>query len=215
MRALLVVAFVTGLVAQAPVGKSVVLKPEISDARGLRDFDLDGSGGWSVRGPVLSLDKAGVPGGPIRRPAAIAILKGAAVTDFTLQVEARSTAPVDLAVRDVLLIFGYQSPTQFYYVHLAAKTDDVHNGIFVVNNADRKRLDDKTGTAKLTDQGWHRLRLERLTSTGTIRVFFDDGTTPIIQATDRTLLSGRVGVGSFDETGEFRAIEVRGTAGGS
>ena len=131
MRALLVVAFVTGLVAQAPVGKAVVLKPEISDARGLRDFDLDGSGGWSVRGPVLSLDKAGVPGGPIRRPAAIAILKGAAVTDFTLQVEARSTAPVDLAVRDVLLIFGYQSPTQFYYVHLAAKTDDVHNGIFV------------------------------------------------------------------------------------
>jgi hypothetical protein len=211
MRTLFAIAFAVGLLAETPAAQSVLVKPEISDARGLKDWELDGTGGWSVRGAILSLDKAGVPGGPIRRPAAIAILRGEPVSDFTLQVDARSTAPVDLAVRDVLLIFGYQSPTQFYYVHLAAKTDDVHNGIFVVNNADRKRLDDKTGTAKLTDQAWHRLRLERLVSTGTIRVFFDDDKTPIIQATDRTLVSGRVGVGSFDETGEFRAFELRGT----
>jgi hypothetical protein len=211
MRALFVVAFATSLLAQTPGAKPVVLKPEISDARGLKDWVLDGSGGWSVRGSILSLDKAGVPGGPIRRPAAIAILQSEPVADFTLEVEARSTAPVDLAVRDVLLIFGYQSPTQFYYVHLAAKTDDVHNGVFVVNNADRKRLDDKTGTAKLTDQAWHRLRLERNVTTGSIRVFFGDDKTPIIQATDRTLVSGRVGVGSFDETGEFRAFELRGS----
>jgi hypothetical protein len=39
-------------------------------------------------------------------------------------------------------------------------------------------------------------------------VFFDADTTPVLAATDRTLLTGRVGVGSFDETGEFRSLEV-------
>ena len=51
---------------------------------------------------------------------------------------------MDLDVRDVQLILGYQSPTQFYYVHLSAKTDAVHNGIFLVNNADRRRSTNRT-----------------------------------------------------------------------
>ena len=161
-------------------------------------------------GQTLVLEKAGVPGGTIRRPAALAILKSEPLTDLTMRLELRSTAPADLAVRDVQLIVGYQSPTQFYYVHLSAKTDAVHNGIFIVNNADRKRLDEPTSKAQLLDQAWHRVRLERNATTGTIAVFFDDLPTPILTATDKTHSWGRVGVGSFDETGEFRNFEVVG-----
>ena len=168
MRLFLTAIVLTALSAQTP--GQLTIRPQISDTRGLADFDLDGNGGWRVAGSVLMLDKAGVPGGPIRRPAAIAVLKSDPVGDFTFTVEMRSTAPVDLAVRDVLLIFGYQSPTRFYYVHLAAKTDAVHNGIFVVDNADRRRLDPQTSTGRLTDQAWHRLRLERRVSTGSIAV---------------------------------------------
>src|SRR4030095_5665384 len=134
---------------------------EISEQRGLTDWELDGSGGWTVRGRSLVLEKAGVPSGAIRRPAALAIYRGPSVADFALQVDIRSTAPIDLDVRDVLLIFGYRSPTQFYYVHLARKTDPVHNGIFLVNDADRRRLDDGSAPARLSDQAWHRVRLER------------------------------------------------------
>lgn len=210
MRLLLTFLLAAGLIGQTPPPQTAI-RPQISDARGLADWDLDGNGGWRVQGPVLILEKAGIPGGPIRRPAALAILKSAPFADVTLTVEVRSTAPVDLAVRDVQLIFGYQSPTQFYYVHLSAKTDAVHNGIFVVSNADRRRLDEPTSTARLTDLAWHRLRLERRVATGSIAVFFDDNPTPVLSATDRTLLSGRVGVGSFDETGEFRSFEVKGT----
>ena len=123
-------------------------------------------------------------------------------------LELRSTAPIDLLVRDVLLIFGYQSPSRFYYVHLAAKTDAVHNGVFLVNNADRRRLDEPTSTARLTDQSWHHARLERNATTGSIRVFFDDSL--MLSATDKTLTTGRIGIGSFDETGEFRGLEVEG-----
>jgi hypothetical protein len=63
----------------------------------------------------------------------------------------------------------------------------------------------------LTDANWHRARLERNATTGSIQVFFDADTTPFLSVVDRTLLSGRVGVGSFDETAEFRAIELTGT----
>jgi hypothetical protein len=195
-----------GLIALA--AQSVTLTPELSERRGLVDFDLDGSGSWVVRQATLILEKAGVPAGAIRRPAALAILKSEPLKTLTLSAELRSTAPVDLAVRDVQLIVGYQSPSQFYYVHLAAKTDAVHNGIFLVNNADRKRIDEPTSRARFVDQAWHRVRLERDVTSGAIRVFVDDDKTPALTAVDRTLAWGRVGVGSFDETGEFRNIQV-------
>jgi hypothetical protein len=200
--------FVVALLLVLQAGGDVALTPELSERRGLADFDLDGNGAWAIRGGTLILEKAGVPGGPIRRPAALAILKSEPLRDLTYTLELRSTAPVDLDVRDVQLIIGYQSPSQFYYVHLSAKTDAVHNGIFLVNNADRRRIDQPTSRARLLDQAWHRVRLERNVTTGAIRVFVDDDKTPALSAVDRTLTAGRVGVGSFDETGEFRAIAV-------
>ena len=201
---------VLGLFIQAG-SATMTIEPQISEKRGLSDFDLDGNGSWRVAGQTLVLEKAGVPGGKIRRPAALAILKSEPLTDLTMRLELRSTAPADLAVRDVQLIVGYQSPSQFYYVHLSAKTDAVHNGIFLVNDADRKRLDAPDSKAHLTDQAWHRVRLERNVSTGSIAVFFDEQPTPILSVIDKTLSWGRVGVGSFDETGEFRNIQVTGT----
>jgi hypothetical protein len=209
MRTLLTVGLAVALMAQAQSGKTTI-KPDIA-ARGLQAFELDGNGTWEAHGPVLALVKEGVPEGKIRRPAALAILKGHPLYDVTMRLELRSTAPADLAVRDVQLIVGYQSPTQFYYVHLSAKTDAVHNGIFIVDNADRKRIDQPTSKAYLTDQAWHNVRLERNSVSGRIAVFFDDQLDPVLTATDTTFRSGRVGVGSFDETGEFRNIEVTGT----
>ena len=186
----------------------ITIKPDISERRGLADFDLDGNGGWVVRGQTIVLEKAGVPEGKIRRPAALAILKSGPLTDFTYTIELRSTAPVDLAVRDVQLVIDYQSPTRFYYVHLSAKTDAVHNGIFLVDNADRKRIDQPTSRARIVDQNWHRVRLERHASSGSIAVFIDADPMPALSVVDKTLPNGRVGFGSFDETGEFRAIQI-------
>ena len=42
-----------------------------------------------------------------------------------------------------------------------------------------------------------------------IAVFVDDMSKPALQATDSTLQSGRVGLGSFDETGQFKNVVVR------
>jgi hypothetical protein len=208
MRTLLAVSAAVVLIGQALPAQAPVTA-EFADARGLSEWDIEGSGEWRMTGNVLQLVTAGEPAGPIRKPAAMAILKSAPVGDFTLDVELRSTAPVNLDVRDVLLIFGYQSPTRFYYVHLSRRTDAVHNGIFLVHDADRKRLDPLTSVARLVDQTWHLVRLTRDTTGGSIRVFFDGETTPALSATDTTLQTGRVGVGSFDETAEFRRLELR------
>ena len=71
---ILTVFLIAGLFVQAPATDGVVKIP-ISEELGLRDWELDGNGGWTVRGQNLVLDKAGVPSGPIRRPAAIAIYR--------------------------------------------------------------------------------------------------------------------------------------------
>ena len=212
MRAVLVVAVAVAVAGAASVAAAqAVSTPVFAASRGLSDWDVDGSGKWRMTDGALILHEAGVPAGPIRKPASMAILKGVTVGDVTLEVDVRSTAPADLAVRDVLIVFGYQSPTRFYYVHLSARTDAVHNGIFLVHDADRRRLDEPASRAPLTDQAWHRVRLVRVATSGDVRVFFDDDPAPVLSARDATIPTGRVGVGSFDETAEFRDLEVTAT----
>jgi hypothetical protein len=190
----------------------LTVRPSFDSADRLSDWTLDGSGGWEIAEGKLGLVKAGKPGGPLRRPAALAILKSPLFTRVTVEVELRSTAPPDLAVRDLDLIVGYESPSRFYYIHLAGKTDAVHNGIFLVNDADRCRSDAGTGVPQLKDQNWHKVRVERNPQMGSIEVYVDGSDAPVLRATDTTIQSGRVGFGSFDETGEFRAISVTGIA---
>lgn len=183
---------------------------DLSSAGRLDAWTLDGTGAWAIRDGLLLLEKAGVPAGPIRRPGALAILKTPALGDASIEVELRSDAPEDVIRRDLLLVAGWQSPARFYYVHLSAVRDAVHNGIFVVDAADRRRIDDRSDRPALTDRAWHTARLVHTASTGRLEVFVDSETTPIMTATDRSIPSGRLGVGSFDDTGAFRGIRVQG-----
>ena len=96
---------------------------------------------------MLVLTKAGTPGGPIRRPSALAVLQSEPLARATVHVDMRSTAPEEVKNRDLEIIFGYESPSRFYYVHLAGITDPNHNGIFLVDNKDRRRIDDGTDAA--------------------------------------------------------------------
>lgn len=188
----------------------VRIAPTLTDAKARDAWEFQNPDSWAVAGGVLALQKAGRPSGPIRKPAEWAILKSDPLGDVTLTAQVRSDRPETLKGRDVLLFFGYQSPTRFYYVHLSNETRGVHNGIFLVNDADRRRIDDAKGVPRLTDRAWHRVRLVRKTSDGTIAVYFDDDPAPALTASDRTLLAGRVGVGAFDDVASFREIRVEG-----
>jgi hypothetical protein len=209
MRAAWLIVLWCGLGLRAAVPpQERVLRPPLDSPARLADWTPDGSGLFEIKDGMLLLTKAGVPTGPFRRPAGLAILNTVSLGRLTLEVDVRSLQPIDLLVRDVTIVVGWQSPTRFYYIHLAGRTDDVHNGIFLVNDADRRRLDKPTSTPQLRDQAWHSVRVERDPATGRIAVFVDHATRPVLEATDTTLQTGRIGLGSFDETGEFRNVVV-------
>ena len=129
------------------------------------------------------------------------------VSDFVLETKVLSTKP-DYAHRDMCLFFGYQDPAHFYYVHLGKRTDDHANQIFIVNGAPRLKISTKTTAGTDWDDKWHTVRIVRRVKDGDIAVYWDDMQTPIMTATDKTFVWGRVGIGSFDDIGDFDDVKV-------
>jgi hypothetical protein len=56
------------------------------------------------------------------------------------------------------------------------------------------------------------VRVVRDTKSGKIEVYFDDLTKPVMRAEDKTFAKGRIGFGSFDDTGRVRNIRITGTS---
>jgi len=170
--------------------------------------------GWKQKkvegGEVLSLHKKKSSYKPtVRSPTHIALLKEKKFKDFRLDVRIYSTHK-DYGHRDVCLFFGYNSPTEYYYVHLGKVMDDRCNQIFVVNNADRSKISTMTSTGTNWDGNWHDVRIERDTISGEIRVYFDDMWNPVMTANDKSFVEGQIGLGSFDDTAEFDNLRVSG-----
>jgi hypothetical protein len=170
--------------------------------------------GWKIletdRGKVYSqFVKESAYKPPHRSPFNIALLKEVAVGDFVLEARCQSTIP-DYGHRDMCLVFGYQDPAHFYYAHLGKKTDDHANQIFIVNDKPRAKISTRTTPGTNWTDGWHQVKIVRKTADGTIEVYWDDLTSPVQTALDRTFAWGRVGIGSFDDTGNWDDIRLRG-----
>jgi hypothetical protein len=146
---------------------------------------------------------------PYRSPLNISLAKEVYVTDFVLEARVQSTGQ-DGPHRDMCLFFGYQDPAHFYYVHIAKRTDDHANQIFIVNGAARQKISTKTTAGTNWDDKWHRVKIVRTVSDGKIEVYFDDMKTPIMTATDKTFTWGRVGLGSFDDSGNWADVQLYG-----
>jgi hypothetical protein len=207
---LLMVVFFAALPQCAHSRQEVFVKPGLDIPGNIDQWTIDGSGSWRISGGKLVLEKAGVPSGPIRRPAALAILRTGCFRRVTVEADIRSTTSVQVARRDLDVVVGYESPSRFYYVHLSGISDSVHNGIFLVNNAHRRRIDSGNGKPQLTDSLAHHVRVERDGRSGRIAVFMDTSGVPVMEATDSTITCGKVGFGSFDDTGEFGGIVLTG-----
>jgi hypothetical protein len=171
-------------------------------------------------GEVVMTERGTAPPGP-RRPFEYAVVtKGPELGSLSYRAEVRIDEPVTRNDRDVILIWNYRSPTRFYYAHLSQdNTIYPHNGIFVVDDADRRRIDDQwTGTVGATpaidDTDWHDVRLDYDATTGAVAVYVDGADEPLMTATDTTYAGGRVGFGSFDNYGRARHVKVVGTPAG-
>lgn len=140
-----------------------------------------------------------------RRPMQFALLKGVNVGSFTFQAQVRR------AGRSVMMVFNYVDGLHFYYTHLSVDSgvqQPVHNGIFMVDGAPRRRIAGETAAPVLPDQDWHTVRVRRDVKTGSIEVFVDKETQPRFSVVDHTFTCGQVGLGSFDETGDFTNVRL-------
>jgi len=154
--------------------------------------------------------------GEIRAPTAWSVVPDFPVGSFVFSGRLKCHTDPEVAVRDMLVLFHYQDPTHFYYVHFAASSDQVHNIIGLVNGADRVKINREPAgesTFRLTDAGWHDFKVTFDSGTGEIQAFLDNMETPILTATDTTLPSGLIGVGSFDDTGSFDDLMLWGDVG--
>jgi len=145
----------------------------------------------------------------VRSPFNISLADGVEVTDFRLETDVLSTKP-DYPHRSMTIIFGYQDPSHFYYVHFGKKTDNHANQIFIVDGKDRAKISTKTTDGTNWDDNWHHVKIERNTSTGDIKIFFDDMQEPVMTAVDKTFTWGKIGLGSFDDTGDYDNVKLWG-----
>jgi hypothetical protein len=153
------------------------------------------------------------PQGEIRGPTSWSILPEHDVTSFILTGRLKCKAEASNPHRDMCIIFHFQNPTHFYYVHFSASSDGLHNIIGLVNGADRVKVNSEPpgeSQFRLTDMNWHSFKVTYDAETGEMKAFLDDLETPILTASDKTLTHGFVGIGSFDDTGYFDDIILRG-----
>lgn len=180
------------------------------------DFHPDSLNAWEMPFPedweilregnldYLHMKRSREPGVP-RRPLQFVRLKDTKVGSFTLDVKVRR------AGGSLIVVFNYVDTLHFYYVHLSQDPGvkiDVHNGIFIVDGGPRRRIAGLNASPALPDRSWHDVRIMRDIRSGSIQVFLDKETNPRFSVIDNTFLSGQVGLGSFDETGDFALFRL-------
>lgn len=153
----------------------------------------------------LHMRRSRPPGVP-RRPLQFAWLKGVNVGSFELNVNVRCPQG------SMIVVFNYVDTLHFYYVHLSDVPGTriaVHNGIFIVDGGPRRRIAGLHAAAALSDNVWHDVRIVRDSRSGSIQVFMDKQTTPRFSVVDLTFTCGQIGLGSFDDTGDFAQLRLR------
>jgi len=188
------------------------------------DFELGGAAGWRPNDParwrvaqdgatkVYELAAPGEPG-KFRAPTSWSVWEGHDMGSFDFSGRLRCDADPANDKRDMCVFFHFQDPEHFYYVHFSASSDAAHNIIGLVDGADRVKINAEPAgisPAQLTDRAWHSFKVTCDAGTGEIRAYLDDMSRPVLTAFDKRLNHGLVGVGSFDDTGAFDDLKLRG-----
>ena len=195
-----------------PSSYQLVYQQDFSKPEAVDDFAFTDRSAWKLSNTdgksALELVKQSDYKPPFRSPFNIARLEGKKFGDVIIEAECMQTGR-EYGHRDMVFVYGYQSPSKFYYTHIATAADDHAHNCFIVNDATRTKF------AKQTTKGvnwglnvWRKVRIERKASDGTVRVFFEDMKEPIMVAEDKTFGPGEIGFGSFDDTGKITNIRV-------
>ena len=222
MKGFALCVFLLGVLAAAAAetnvhaGYKLLYEQKFDKADVIKEFAMTDPAAWRIADTnnqrALELVQQSKYKPAVRSPVNIALIADKVFTDFILEVDLIQTGR-EYGHRDMCLFYGVQNPTNFYYTHVATAADPNAHNVFIVKNAPR------TNIAKETTKGvnwglnvWHKVRLERDTKAGAIRVFFDDFSKPIMIAEDKSFTNGYIGFGSFDDTGMIDNIRIWGPA---
>jgi len=182
--------------------------------KGADNWEPTDADAWRIaesdRGKVYNQFKNSKYKPPHRSPLNISLLKDVKVGDFVLTVKVQSTNTGAGAHRDMCLFFDYQDPAHFYYVHLGHRPDPHSSQIMIVNDAPRVMITTNKSPGIPWDDGWHDVKIVRDTASGKIEIYFDDMQKPVMVANDKTFTTGRIGLGSFDDNGNWDDLKLYG-----
>ena len=160
--------------------------------------------------PVLHLAAARGPLAGPRRPIQFALAETPIFRAVAVSADVRPLG------HSLLIVFAYRDSAHFDYAHLSidsAASQPVHNGIFHVFGGERVRISPSAGPPAFpAGNRWYHVRLRFKGGTGRVEVFVDGHPVPALTAVDLSLSSGKVGIGSFDETADFKNVKIEGTA---
>jgi hypothetical protein len=215
-------SFVRVVAEDIPADYRLLYDQSCEKSEAIKDFVFSDPAAWRITNDAKSRNSPGNSGLELfakskytpknRSPLNIALISDKRFGDFRLEAEVMSTTK-PYPHQDMCFFFGVESPEKFYYAHLALRQDEVAHRVMLVNNAPRAALPTEGSKGVKWEQNvWHKVRLERKPSDGTIKVFFDDMTTPVQTANDKTFGVGYVGFGSFDDKGMIRNIKIYGAS---
>jgi hypothetical protein len=157
--------------------------------------------------PMLQLLVGREPLPGPRRPNQFALLDAPPISKLTLEADVRPTK------RSLMIVYAYQDPAHFDYVHFSTDTaskQPVHNGVFHVFGGERVRISPTEGPGAFSRiNKWFHLKVEWNGVTGEIQGFIDGAPVPALHAVDLSLKQGKIGLGSFDETGDFKSVTAK------
>ena len=171
-----------------------------------RAWAVPAAADWKVEEGTLRLVASRGPLPGPRRPIQFALTDVPSYDRLTVEADVMPLG------RSLLIVLAYRDPAHFDYAHLSTDTageQPVHNGIFHVYGGERVRISAERGPAAFAASGhWYHVTLAHDSATGTIEVTVDGQPVPALHAVDLSLGPGKVGLGSFDETGAFKNIKI-------
>jgi hypothetical protein len=160
---------------------------------------------WSYHDGALVMLAARPQEANPRYPIQYALLEGQEFESFTLECEVKRDSG------SLILVYNWRDPSHFNYVHLSVDSPEkqiVHNGIFHVYGSDRSRISKGIGAGSLPTMDWTKVKMVYDAKTGRIAVEVGGQKFPSLDAVDVSLTAGKIGLGSFFETAQFRGLKI-------
>lgn len=142
-----------------------------------------------------------------RRPSQYALADTPPLGEVTIEAEVKRDR------NSLIIVYAWRDENHFNYAHLSEDTavkQPVHNGIFHVYGGDRVRISNTEGPASFDNHEWIPVKLVYSARTGLAYVEVNGKALPSLRGVDLSLGAGRVGIGSFFETAQFRNVRITG-----